>query len=509
MRSLLIVTFFLGGLLLGQNDLLAKVIPNGIFADHMVLQRDAPIRVWGKADPEEKISISFDQEMVTVVADNHGYWKCVLPACSASTAPKSLSITSDRMATPITYSDILIGDVWLCAGQSNMTLYLRHLTNFPGVTEDIAMANFPFIRQGTVARQPSITPVESRSVSWIVCSPYTVGMFSAAGFYFARVVQKEIGVPVGVVLSSFGSTCTEEWISKETLEADPISKKRLDQQQERYRKEWAADQATKTWTGMIRGKIRSWLFKERPPNPSKVLNKAATAHYNGMIRPLAPFLIKGVIWYQGEEEALENRASDHRRQLPLLIADWRTLWGQAKLPFMIQQLPEFKGEGVEKTEWAELREAQADVVEKTLGAYLVCGLGAGEVEGLHPANKREIGNRWASTALSRIYGVNLPASGPVFDSMETQGKSVRVRFRNAKGLATTDAQPLRGFFIAGKDRIYFPAQARIEGKTVVLSSEKVSFPVAVRYAFQNAPSGLNLTNDSGLPAFPFRTDHFP
>jgi sialate O-acetylesterase len=228
-----------------------------------------------------------------------------------------------------------------------------------------------------------------------------------------------------------------------------------------------------------------------------------------MIRPLAPFPIKGVIWYQGEEEALEKRASDHRRQLPLLIADWRSLWGQPSLPFIIQQLPEFKGEGVEKTEWAELREAQSDVVEKTSGAYLVCGLGAGEVEGLHPANKREIGNRWASTALSRIFGMNLPASGPVFDSMETQGKSVRIRFRNAKGLATVNGAPPGGFFIAGKDGVYFPAQARIEGKTVVLSSEKVSFPVAVWYAFQNAPSGLNLTNDSGLPAFPFRVDNIP
>jgi len=509
MKPFILHFLFLSGLLFGQGDLPATVIPNGLFSDHMVLQREKPIQVWGRANPGEKVSVSLDKERVAVVADEYGSWKCELPARSASTSPKLLIITSDLMATPITINDILIGDVWLCAGQSNMTLYLKYLTNFPGVIEDMKTANFPLIRQGAVARHPSLTPIESTSVSWSVCSPDTVGMFSAAGFYFARAVQKEIGVPIGVVLSSFGSTCTEEWISKEGLEADPISRKRLEQQQERYRIELSADLASKTWLDMIKGKIRSWLFKDTPPNPAKVLNKTATAHYNGMIRPLAPFPIKGVIWYQGEEEALERRCSDHRRQLPLLIADWRALWGQPSLPFIIQQLPEFKGEGAEKTEWAELREAQANVVEKTLGAYLVCGLEAGEVEGLHPANKREIGNRWASTVLCRIYGVNLQVSGPVFDSMELQGRTIRIHFRNAKGLTTTDGQPPRGFYIAGKDWVYFPAQARIEGETVVLSSEKVSSPVAVRYAFQNAPSGLNLTNDSGLPAFPFRKDHFP
>jgi sialate O-acetylesterase len=333
-------------------------------------------------------------------------------------------------------------------------------------------------------------------------------MYSAPGVYFARQLQKQIGVPVGIILSSFGSTSLEEWISREALESDPVSKKRMEHQHERYNQALAAEQGSRTWYRAIKDQLRSWIFKQPSLGSAKILNKTATAHYNGMICPLAPFPIKGVIWYQGEEEALEKRAEDHRRQLPLLMADWRALWGQPQLPFIIQQLPEFKGDGAEKTEWAELREAQADVVAKTPGAILVCGLGAGETEGLHPANKREIGNRWASAALRQIYGVSLPTAGPVFDSMEPQGKIIRIRFRNAKGLATTDGHPPRGFFIAGKDRVYSPAQARIEGETVVLTSEKVSSPVAVRYAFQNAPSGLNLTNDSGLPAFPFRTADF-
>jgi sialate O-acetylesterase len=280
----------------------------------------------------------------------------------------------------------------------------------------------------------------------------------------------------------------------------------LEQQQERYRKEIAAELVSMTWHGTIKGKIRSWLFKEVPPNPSKILNKTASAHYNGMIYPLAPFPIKGVIWYQGEEEALERRAEDHGRELPLLIGDWRRIWENPKLPFIIQQLPEFKGFGVEKTEWAELREAQAQVVEKTPRAYLVCGFGTGEVEGLHPANKREIGRRWEITALKEIYGMKMSASGPVFDSMKVESGEIWVHFKNAKGLITTDGQMPLGFLIAGEDCVFVPAKARIDGTSIVLSSEKVSAPKAVRYAFQNAPMDLNLTNDSGFPAFPFRTD---
>ena len=475
----------------------------------MVLQRDVPIPVWGKAEPGEKVAVALGNDKAQAVADDRGFWKCQIPPRVASASPQSMNITGDRTPAPIVISDILVGDVWFCSGQSNMTLYLKYLTNFPGVTDDIAKADLPLIRQGAVERKPSIDPVESRAVYWSTCTPENVGRYSAAGFYFARQLHKHIGIPIGIILSSFGSTSIEEWISRRSLESDPNSKIRMEQQHVDYQKELILEQASKTWIGVIKSKIRGWLFKEAPPNPAKILRKTATAHYKGMIRPLAPFPIKGVIWYQGEEEALVKRASDYRRQLPLLIDDWRALWGQPRLPFIIQQLPEFKGEGTEKTEWAELREAQADVVEKTPGAILVCGLGAGEAEGLHPANKREIGNRWASTVLSRIHGVNLPVSGPVFDSMELQGRTIRIRFRNAKGLATVDGAPPRGFFIAGRDRVYVPARVRIEGETVVLSSEKVPSPVAVRYAFQNAPSGLNLTNDSGLPAFPFRVDHIP
>lgn len=496
-------------LILAGSALLAKPIPSGIFADHMVLQRDYPVIIWGNADPGEKVYVSLDQEKAMAVSDEHGFWNCELPAQPASTSPKTLKITGDRMPSPVIFNDILIGDVWLCAGQSNMTLYIKYLTNYPGVSEDISTANFPLIRQGAVARQPSITPQLNCSVSWRVCSPDTVGVFSAAGFYFARDLQKDLGVPIGVLLSSFGSTRTEEWISREALEHDPICRTRFEQQQELYRKEISAEMASKTWSGILKGKIRAWLFKETPPNPSKILNKTASAHYNGMIYPLASFPIKGVIWYQGEEEALENRIGDYGRQLPLLISDWRKIWKRPQMPFLIQQLPEFKGEGVDKTEWAELREVQSRVVEKSTESYLICGFGAGETNGLHPANKREIGRRWALATLSQVYATKIPAEGPSFASATVQDGCVRVLFKNSKGLRTTDGKSPHGFFIAGEDRVFVPAEARIDGDAVVLTSERVAHPTAVRYAFQNAPAGLNLTNDSGFPAFPFRTDHSP
>jgi len=212
----------------------------------------------------------------------------------------------DRTKAPIVISDILIGDVWLCSGQSNMTLYLKHLTNFPSVTDDIAKADLPLIRQGAVARQPSVDPVESRALSWTICTPDNVGMYGAAGFYFARQLQQKTGIPVGIILSSFGSTFLEEWVSKEALECDPVSKKRMEQQLQRCNQALAEHQESRTWHGAIKTKIRSWIFRQPSPDPAKILNKTATAHYNGMIRPLAPFPIKGVIWYQGEEEALEK-----------------------------------------------------------------------------------------------------------------------------------------------------------------------------------------------------------
>jgi sialate O-acetylesterase len=330
-------------------------------------------------------------------------------------------------------------------------------------------------------------------------------MYSAAGFYFARDLQKQIGVPVGILLSSFGSTSVEEWASKESLRSDLLSMKQLDQQLKRYQQ--AVDAATSQgWSSLLHKKIATWLKLKPPQSPDKMLNKTASAHYNGMIYPLGHFPIKGVIWYQGEEEALERRADDHVRQLPLLINGWRQLWGNPRLPFIIQQLPEFKGDGVEKTEWAELREAQARVVTQNPGTYLVAGLGAGDAENLHPPDKREIGRRLALTALKEVYHRNTPSSGPVFDSMTMEGDSVRIHFKNPKGLSTSDGRAPAGFLISGEDKILVPAKARIEGETVVITSEKVPHPTAVRYAFRNTPAGLNLTNESGLPAFPFRAD---
>jgi sialate O-acetylesterase len=487
-------------------SLSAAVVPNGVFADHMVLQRDVPISIWGKADPGERITISLDRDIVTTVAGSDGSWRAALPAHPAAASPQSLSISGDKTPEAITLHDVLVGDVWLCSGQSNMTLYLKYLTNAPGVADDIA-ATYPLIRQGAVARQPSIDLVESRSVLWSPCTPQSLGICSAVGFYFARDVQQQIGVPVGILLSSFGSTSVEEWASRESLGSDPLSKKRLDQQLQHYRE--ALDAATlQSWSSLLRKKIEAW-FKVKPPlSPDKILNKTASAHYNGMIYPLGSFPIKGVIWYQGEEEALESRADDHGRQLPLLIGDWRRLWGNPQLPFIIQQLPEYKGNGIGKTEWAELREVQSLVVARTPGTYLVVGMGAGDYENLHPPGKREIGRRMALTALKEVYAENIPSSGPVYDSMTMEGNSVRIHFKNSKGLNTTDGLPPVGFFISGVDKILVPAKARIDGETVVLSSEKVMRPSAVRYAFQNAPAGLNLTNDSGLPAFPFRGGDF-
>ena len=235
------------------------------------------------------------------------------------------------------------------------------------------------------------------------------------------------------------------------------------------------------------------------------INKTATVFFNGMIRPVAPYPLRGVLWYQGEEDALARRGQEYQRLLPLLINDWRTFFGQPELPFIIQQLPDFKGEGASKTEWAEFRESQKLALKNMSDASLVIGLGCGEADNIHPANKREIGRRMALVALREAYGKEVCASGPTFDSMSLEGSGVRLRFRNAHGLCTTDGKTPMGFLISGKNGLFVPAKARVDAETVFISTEGVSRPFTLRYSFQNVPIG-DLMNDAGLPAAPFTAE---
>jgi len=642
----------------GSTPAAAAVVPNGLFGSGMVLQRDMPVPVWGTADPGERVRVEFGGAAVETTADAGGRWRVELPPLAASAEPRPLTIRGDR---EIRYDDVVVGDVWLCSGQSNMAYTMAALERRPEYARDLETAEFPLIRQGMVAREPSLEPAASVSVKWAACSPATVKGFTAAGFYFARDVFADQKVPVGLVLSAWGGTSAESWISPAALDTVPRFKARAAEQREVLRElpariaafpdslaaweaangrtdgesageaagwpvgggdGWAAGSLRQKWSdaGLPDGGI-AWIrktvpvpaakagtgfrldlgqvneqyvtaywngrklgdfgrkppafykaythfdvpaadvkpgdnvlalrftthFGDRPPltrsfrdiglkplaavddacevkverrfPPIAAAAKAArpktpegdAAHtsgtlYCGMIHPLAACGLKGVLWYQGEGDG--SRGYDYRSMLPLLVTSWRAAWGR-ELPFIVQQLPNWKASGARDTGWAEVREAQAMTAASLPGVGLAIATEIGETDDVHPANKRDIGRRLALVALERVYGRGVKSSGPVITAANRDGACFRLTMQATGGLRTLDRAAPRLFMLAGEDRAFHDAEATIEGTEIAVRSAAVAAPVAVRYAWINDTAGANVTDDTGLPTAPFRSDSWP
>jgi sialate O-acetylesterase len=632
------------------------VVPNGLFASGMVLQRDMPVPVWGTAAPGEKVTVEFAGQTVDATADDAGAWRADLAPLAASGIPATLVI---RGTNRVTLDDVVVGDVWLCSGQSNMAYPMIPLKNRPEYAGDLASADFPLIRQGLVPREPSLEPATSRRVKWTACSPATVEAFTAAGFYFAREIHADQKVPIGLLLSAWGGTSAESWISREALDTVPRFKTRADEQaanleslpariasfpqdlatweathgrtdtgnrgeaegwmnatgsdgwsvgkpQQKWpdlglpdggvawlRKIIAVDPAkagkgirldlgqvneqyvTAYWNGRELGEFgrkppafyKSYThfdvpadevragdnvlalrfvthFGDRPPlgralrdiglkalgtvddgfevrverrfDPVTAEARAArpktpegdaahtsSALYGGMIRPLAPFAIKGAIWYQGEGDG--SRGYDYRSLLPLLIESWRKAWGR-EVPFVVQQLPNWKASGARDTGWAEVREAQWMTANTLPSVGLAIATEIGESDDVHPANKRDVGKRLALVALEKFYGRDVRSSGPVMSSAVRDGDGFRVTFKATGALRTTDGKPPRLFLVAGADKAFVDAEATIAGDAVIVKGPGIAAPEAARYAWINDTAGANLTDDTGLPAAPFRSD---
>jgi sialate O-acetylesterase len=634
----------------------ADVVPNGVFGTGMVLQRDMPVPVWGTAAPGEKVTVEFAGQTVEATADATGTWRADLAPLAASSTPATLVIRGTNL---VALDDVVVGDVWLCSGQSNMAYPMMALHNKPDYAGDITSADLPLIRQGLVPREPSLDPAASRSVKWTACSPATVGAFTAAGFYFAREIHADQKVPVGLLLSAWGGTSAESWISREALDTVPRFKTRADEQAANLQSlpariasfpaelaaweaangrtdpgnrgeaegwmnagsaaGWSPGKSQQKWAdlGLPDGGV-AWVRKiiavdpakagkgfrldlgqvneqyvtaywngrklgdfgrkppafyksythfdvpaadvragenvlalrfvthlgDRPPlgralrdmglkalgvaddsfevrveTPFPPLAAAArsarpktpegdAAHtsaalYGGMIRPLAPFAIKGAIWYQGEGDG--SRGYDYRSLLPLLIESWRKAWGR-EVPFVVQQLPNWKASGARDTGWAEVREAQWMTSRSLPAVGIAIATEIGESDDAHPANKRDIGKRLALVAFEKFYGRDVPGSGPVIAAAVRDGDGFRVTFKATGALKTTDGKPPRLFLVAGNDKAFVDADATIDGDAVIVKSAGVAAPEAVRYAWINDTAGANLTDDTGLPTAPFRSD---
>lgn len=482
-------------------------VPN-VISDHMLIQQKAPVKVWGKADPGEEVVVALGGKQAKTCACPKGCWSVTLPKMKAG---GPIEMTISGKSNTIKVSDILVGEVWAASGQSNMQWSVR---NSMDADKEIAAANYPQMRLFTVPNTVADQPRDNCDGKWVVCTPETVPDFSAVAYFFGRELHKTLNVPVGMINTSWGGTPAESWTTRETLEANPNFKPIVDRWNELEKNFPAAkkafDEAMAKWQqDADKAKAEGKPEPEKPKAPQDPMGPWRPAGlYNSMIAPLTPFAIKGAIWYQGESNA--GRAEQYRTLFPAMITDWRKMWGIGDFPFYFVQLANFMDQPTEPgpSEWAELREAQSMTLTlKNTGMAVIIDIG--EAKDIHPKNKQDVGKRLALNALAKDYGKRVVWSGPEYKSMKAKGGKVTLTFKHADGgLVAKGGEPLKGFEIAGEDKKFVWADATIKGSKVIVSSDKVEKPVAVRYAWANNPI-CNLFNGSGLPASPFRTDEWP
>ena len=473
-RALIVAVFACFSLVAASVSVAAARMPK-IFGDNMVLQRDAQNAVWGWANPREKVVVEVNGIQKATVADEYGYWLAQMPPQPAG-GPYEFNV---RASNSIKFKNVYFGEVWVCAGQSNMTFPLKKEKEG---SQESSTARYPQLRVFTVPQRTADDPVNDVDSKWTLCSPETSRDYSAVAYYFGRLLHEKLQVPVGIIVAAAdGSTC-EAWTNPTALQKYP--------------------------------ELASLLSKERLAKTPDVQKVGALFH--AMISPIVPYSIKGVVWYQGESNA--NRAWQYRTLFPLLISNWREEWGQGDFPFYFVQLPNFMARKPNpgNSAWAELREAQHRATAERNVAEVVA-IDLGDALDFHPKNKRAIGERLANTALANSYGFDVMYTGPIFRSMTIKDSNATLTFSEVDGsLKIADeldesesdvVKRLRGFAIAGADRKFYWADAEIKKDVVVVSSPNVPQPVAVRYAWADNPD-CNLTDESGVPASPFRTDEW-
>ena len=488
----------------------AVTLPD-VLSDSMVLQRGVRVPVWGTAAPGEAVTVSFAGQTKKTAAGTDGRWRVWLDPLKANAAPGSLVVSGSNR---VELKDVLVGEVWLVAGQSNMQFTLAETREAAAA---IATASHPAIRLFNVSRQVAFKHRPPPLARWRACTPESVKDFSAAGYYFAVELQKELRVPVGVINSSYGGSQAEAWTPVEYLLADAelrptVERTKIwDEERPRVRAEY--DAQIKRWREEAdKARAAGARPSPSPPVPDALREyRVASSIYDGMVEPLIPFPVRGAFWYQGESN--EARAQQYGTLLPTMIRAWRERWGRGDFPFGIVQLPNYREMKMEPTDepWSHIREAQRRTAVATKNAGLIVTIDVGEARDIHPKNKLDVGRRMARWALAEVYGRKLTATGPMFRSIKVNGPKLVLTFDDVGGgLRSRDGGALSEFAVAGEDRKWHWAEARIVGRDrVEVWSPQVPRPVAARYAFNNNPRRPNLTNDSGVPASPFRTDDWP
>lgn len=538
----------------GTQPALAKIKLPHVFTDHLVLQREAEAPVWGWADAGEKVTVTFAGQNKTVTANDHGKWLVKLDPLAASNEPHDLTVSG--LDSSVKISDVLVGDVWLASGQSNMGFPLFAAHN---ATEVLPAAQDSLLRFFRVKTHTSAEPQTDCSGSWELTTPATAKNFSAVAYFFAQEIRRDQNVPVAVLQAPWGGTSIETWISLAGLKqsppltnvlarwdkamadykrinadpANPVAAYELDLKRWQKEVQPAFDAAMKKYNAdkdagkEVGPKPQPAQPEPNNPDPMGMPSPSRrpgtpTVNFNGMIAPLTPFALRGVIWYQGEANA--SHGLEYRELFPRLIEDWRNQWtqeGVSDFPFLYVQLP---CNGKDTAPVAEsglpwLQEAQL-LTLKVPRTGMAIAIDVGDPNNVHPTDKIDVGKRLALVARKKVYHEDIVASGPLFKDFKIEGGKIRISFTEtgtgliagqqpwlARGVDPFPKDKLIGFFIAGEDRKWFAAEANIDGDAVVVFSASVPKPRAVRYGWANSPR-CNLYNKEGLPASPFRTDEW-
>ncbi len=471
-----------------------------IFSDHAVLKKSATVPVWGWAEPGEKVEAKLGEASAAAVTGPDGKWRLQLDLSKEGAGPYELTV---RGKNERKVSDVLVGEVWVCAGQSNMEMKLIQT----GAKDVAANAKNPLLRHFKVEKASADKPAEDVVGKWILADATGAKDFTAVGYYFGQAVQEAIQQPVGLINLSWGGSLTEAWMSPQALARDPE----------------------------LVARAKDLVVESHPAGKPVQLNKIPSGLFHGMLSPVVPYAITGAIWYQGESNSRPGLSPLYRKSLRAMVEDWRARWGCGEFPVYVAQLPNFLAKSKDPAQtgsWSELREAQTKFLD-TPNTGMAVLIDVGEAKGLHPLNKKDPGERLAKIALAKTYGRDVIYSGPVYESQKVEDGKMRIHFAHAhgglkatplpasyapKGTEPDKTEPLvrnspgseiEGFVICGPDGKWAWASAKIDGPSDVLVwSPQVPQPMAVRYAWGENPT-CNLANGAGLPAGPFRTDNFP
>ena len=450
-----------------------------IFSDHMVLQQDSSVKIWGMTDPGTEIVVKFIDQTASGTANARGQWSVSIQTPKAG-GPYKLEVSAKAGEPKIVLTDVMVGEVWICSGQSNMEWPVEAASN-PEKEIDAAK-EFANVRLFTIEHH-AMTQAQSefgKCEQWSVCSPETVRKFSAAAYFFGRKLNKELNIPIGLVDSSWGGTACESWTSIDAMQDVPEFEPLL----------------------------KHWRETEDPTNPNRPSNL-----FNGMISPLKGFVVRGVVWYQGEANV--ERGRQYAQLFPRMIGCWRKTLAEGRpMPFLFVQIAPFRYQSAPPEALPEIWDAQLKTFRTVENVGIVVTTDIGNIRDIHPGNKQDVGDRLANWAMEKCYRDLRPADaapfhhcGPIYRSCRVEGSLIRIEFDSAIGLKTRDDQPPTHFIICGSDEKFVSAVARIDGETVIVEAPQVLEPVAVRFAWTDTAEP-NLINAAGLPASPFRTDDF-